>query len=199
MKLEKISCRRRLANGLHLLAVVITFCENAQGFSTNAVSSFVAPQRLPTPFVRRLEQTSDFEFWRIVQTPLRMATEINSSEGVQTVEDSNGNEFSEGVVVRVLTSEKAYQVPAKGWGTFDLDNKDFIPAPGDVSERESRCLVVPVGLRGVVTKVIRLNNLSASLPVQVKFMPGKYNEEGYDAPVAFLMHFRSSELEVVVD
>jgi hypothetical protein len=39
--------------------------------------------------------------------------------------------------------------------------------------------------------------ISANFPVQVKFQPGEHVEEGYDAPMPFLMHFLPEELECI--
>jgi hypothetical protein len=39
--------------------------------------------------------------------------------------------------------------------------------------------------------------VTANCPVAVKFMPGKNTDEGFDPPVAFLMHFESHEIEII--
>ena len=60
-------------------------------------------------------------------------------------------------------------------------------------------LVLPVGMRGVVTKVYDSEGaVSSNLPVQVKFVPGQHVEEGFDPPVPFLMHFETFEIDAVV-
>lgn len=112
--------------------------------------------------------------------------------------DSNGNEFTVGRIVRVVASDlKAYHVMPKGHGKFDPTTKEFIPAPGG-GERGVKNLVIPVGLRGVVTRVYDTHDIGSNLPILVKFAPGANVEEGFDPPVPFIMHFDSHEVECVV-
>jgi hypothetical protein len=114
--------------------------------------------------------------------------------------DSKGKEFKEGCVVLVASGTlKAFQVQSKGYGTFDQESKEFRPASalddGKIPRRD-KCLVLPVGLRGVIQRVYGVD-LEANQPLLVKFTPGEYtDEEGFDTPVPFLMHFQTSELEV---
>jgi hypothetical protein len=111
-----------------------------------------------------------------------------------TLEDANGKVISVGIIVRVAKEGlKACQVPLKGKGSFDSDKK-FVPMPKD-SPRGLRSLKIPVGIRGVVTKVYDERQIGANFPVQVKFVPGENIEEGYDSPVPFLMHFLANEIE----
>lgn len=104
--------------------------------------------------------------------------------------------ISVGIIVRVAKEGlKAYQVPPKGKGSFDRDDKKFVPIPED-APRGMRNLQLPVGIRGVVTKVYGEQQIiSANFPIQVKFVPGENTDEGYDPPVPFLMHFLSNEIE----
>jgi hypothetical protein len=109
--------------------------------------------------------------------------------------DQNGNEITVGTVVRLKKERKAYQVPAKGHGRYN-DDKEFVPIT-DGAPRGERNLLLPVGMRGVVTKVYLSDNLSANFPVQVQFSPGEYCEGGYDPPVPFQMHFDLTEVEAI--
>ena len=111
-----------------------------------------------------------------------------------TLEDANGKVISVGIIVRIAKEGlKACQVPPKGKGSFDSDKK-FVPMPKD-SPRGLRCLKLPVGIRGVVTKVYDERQIGANFPIQVKFVPGENTDEGYDPPVSFLMHFLANEIE----
>jgi hypothetical protein len=112
----------------------------------------------------------------------------------ETVVDKNGKEFTVGSVIRVCVEGlKAYQINPKGQGAYG-DDKKFVP---DVSDAAKKFLLLPVGLRGTVTKVYDENVISANLPIQVKFSPGTNLEEGYDPPTALLMHFMAHEVECV--
>jgi len=113
------------------------------------------------------------------------------------IEGKNGKTIAVGSIVRVTVSNlKAYQVPAAARGTFNED-KEFVPAPEGAS-RAFQNLLVPVGMRGVVTKITnKATSLSANFPIQVKFSPGENVDEGYDAPVSFVMHFGVNEVEAV--
>ena len=114
-----------------------------------------------------------------------------------TLEDKNGKQLTVGSIVRVAVDNlKAYQVSAKGIGKFN-ESKEFVPASPD-GERATNCLILPAGIRGVVTKLYdKESSLSANFPVQVKFSPGEYTDEGYDPPVPFFMHFGIREIEAV--
>lgn len=110
--------------------------------------------------------------------------------------DRNGKEFSVGAVVRVcVEGTKTFQIPSKGCGVFD-ENKNFVPQ-SEEPDFERRSLVLPVGLRGIVSKVYDDRTISANYPIQVKFETGGNTEEGYDVPVTFTMHFMAHELECV--
>lgn len=119
-----------------------------------------------------------------------------SSEGLDGEKqlDRNGNELIPGCIVRLVKPMKAFHVPKSG---KILENKVFVPSPDD-QPPGTRCLELPLGLRGLVTQVFDVNNHDASQPIVVKFSPGMYcGEEGFDTPVPFTMHFESSEVEVV--
>jgi hypothetical protein len=109
--------------------------------------------------------------------------------------DQNGKEFTVGCVVRVCTDGlKAFQINAKGQGSFGSDKK-FVPDVSDSGKK--KFLLLPIGLRGTVTKVYDESVVSANLPVQVKFVSGEHTEEGYDTPSTFLMHFMPTEVECI--
>jgi hypothetical protein len=121
---------------------------------------------------------------------------IAAEERLVEIEDKNGKIIALGDVVRVaIENMKAYQVPKKGFGSFNED-KEFVPAAGD-APRGTKNLVLPQGIRGVVTKIYDVDVVSANCPITVKFMPGKNTDEGFDPPNAFLMHFESHEIEIV--
>lgn len=110
--------------------------------------------------------------------------------------DPNGKEFVEGAVVRMIQSLKAYHVNPKMFGHFDEETKIFTPAPKG-GERGSKCLVVPIGMRGRVVRVYDIEDLGPAHPIVVMFEPGENTEEGYDTPLRFKMHFETFEVEVV--
>jgi len=135
-------------------------------------------------------------------TPLYMSFFVDrtqketAEEKVEPVIDPNGKVVTVGAVVRVSKAGlKAFQISNKAKGTFD-ENKAFVP---DTSDKPDglKYIVLPIGLRGTVTKVFDVNRVSANFPVQVKFVPGQHTDEGYDTPAPFSMHFMAEELEVV--
>ena len=109
--------------------------------------------------------------------------------------DSNGEEFVEGGVVRVVQQLKAYHLSRKGFGKFNEETKEFIPSPKDANRADSS-LQIPAGLRGVIKRVYDINEFDANQPVLVKFVPGE-NVDEYDTPLTFMMHFHEYELECV--
>ena len=121
--------------------------------------------------------------------------EETSTKEVQKLYDSNENEFVEGAVVRVAAPIKAFHVGVKFRGSYDEETKELVPVSRDV-DREDRCLVLPVGMRGVVMRVYDIVELGPSHPIKVKFTPGENIDEGYDPP-NFIMHFETYEVEVV--
>lgn len=117
--------------------------------------------------------------------------------GVKEVEkqiDPNGKEIIPGCVVRLVKPMKAYHLQCAG---KILKDKVFIPAAED-EPPATKCLELPSGLRGIVIFPYDMSNYDASQPIVVKFSPGlNCDEEGYDTPVQFSMHFESSEVERV--
>lgn len=131
-------------------------------------------------------------------TELRNSADpIATQNAAITLEDKNGKLLTVGSIVRVAVDNlKAYQVSVKGIGKFN-EFKQFVPASLD-GERATNCLILPAGIRGVVTKLYdKESSLSANFPVQVKFVPGEYTDEGYDPPVPFVMHFGIREIEAI--
>lgn len=121
-------------------------------------------------------------------TPILQDATSETKKGVNAVVDANGKEFVVGGLIRVSSDDlKAYQVPLKGRGRFDA---------GKFVEHDKPYMMLPVGLRGVVTKVYDVDDVSANFPVQVKFAPGE-NVDQVDTPVPFIMHFLATEIEVV--
>ena len=75
------------------------------------------------------------------------------------LQDKNGKRFEVGCVVRVASDRvKAFHVSPAGRGRFD-DKKQFQPGV--------KSLLLPVGLRGVVTRVYDQNEISANFPIAV--------------------------------
>mmetsp|Transcript_24083 Transcript_24083/g.33660 ORF Transcript_24083/g.33660 Transcript_24083/m.33660 type:complete len:181 (-) Transcript_24083:118-660(-) len=160
-------------------------CMSASAFSSVQPSS----NRVPLSG-RPMEQK------KLTRCFLDTLTTSIEEEKTPAPKDKNGIDFVVGSVIRVTAENvKAFQVPPKGFGTFD-ESKAFVPA-SNTGERGLKNLALPIGLRGVVTKVYDIDEVSANWPIQVKFMPGKNTDEGYDPPVAFLMHFEEHELECV--
>jgi hypothetical protein len=127
---------------------------------------------------------------------LMMSSPVSSSDPIaQVLEDKSGKEITMGAVVRVCTDGlQAFQIAPKGQGSYD-ESKQFVPLPK--GSTTGKYLIVPAGLRGVVTKIYDMEVISANFPVQVKFQPGEHLEDGYEAPMAFLMHFLPEELECI--
>lgn len=109
-----------------------------------------------------------------------------------TLHDINGKDIKKDSVVRVtVPGLKACHVnPKSGFGSYN-DKKEF------VYNTEMSHLLIPQGLTGVVTRVYDMDVIGANFPILVKFTPGEHTEGGYDAPVAFLMHFLPEEVECV--
>jgi len=114
-----------------------------------------------------------------------------------TLQDEQGRDFAVGATVRVAKEGlRAFQIQPKGFGHFDATNT-FVPNDDSSQPNGLKSLLLPVGLRGTVTKVYDADDVCANFPIQVKFEPGKGTEEGYDPPAPFLMHFLTDELEAV--
>jgi hypothetical protein len=135
-----------------------------------------------------------FVFLSLAASPLVAAAASSEATGRQKQVDRNGKEFIQGSVVRLVKPLKAYHV--QKFGKIS-ENKEFIPLPAN-EPPATRCLELPTGLRGLVAQVHDVNSHDASQPIVVKFTPGMYcDEEGFDTPVPFTMHFESDEVEVV--
>lgn len=115
-----------------------------------------------------------------------------------TIPDKEGNAIRKGSVVKVIASGlSAYQVPPKGYGSFTEKGQFVALSPTDSGERRNKCLKLPIGLTGIVTKVYDEQEISSNLPIQVKFEPGAFPNADFDPPVPFLMHFAAKEVECV--
>jgi hypothetical protein len=122
---------------------------------------------------------------------------ISATARYMNSKDKNGKELTVGSVVQISVPDlKAFQVQSKGFGHFE--DGTFVPLVVDnTTPRAFKNLVLPVGMRGIVTKVYDPDGaVSVNLPVQVKFVPGAY--PGLNPPVPFLMHFETNEIETVV-
>jgi len=129
---------------------------------------------------------------------LRMAEFYASTQ--TELADGNDVEFTQGCTVKIKKGMKAYQVPRKGAGSFADDNS-FVPLDWDTEggvPRIERCLVMPEGMRGVVSRVYDLDEFDASQPIVAKFVADDAAGGDYASPVTFFMHFDTHELEVVV-
>ena len=161
----------------------------------DSISGFVQRPTFHTAFAScellRLDpatQRTDSSFNRDVH----MMAATTSSESAVTLQDFNGKDIAMGCIVRVSAKGlKAFQIQPKGRGSYDA-------AKAFVADSDSKYLVLPEGLRGKVTKTYNdMDEVSANFPVQVKFMPDQETDEGYAAPVPFLMHFTVDEVECV--
>lgn len=114
--------------------------------------------------------------------------EISKPEPTKSaLKDPNGTRFETGSIVRVIKNDlEAFHVISKG--TFN-ENKEFVEG--------GKSFVLPVGLRGTVTRVYDPSEISAAFPIQVKFTPGEHAAE-YDTPIPFIMHLETSEVEIIL-
>lgn len=131
-----------------------------------------------------------------------MTDMVNESSTPTKLMDGNNVEFTQGCTVQTTRELKAYHVGKKGSGTYD-DGNSFVPLDWekegeDGIPRERRCLVMPKGFRGVVTRVYDVSEFDASLPVLVKFTAGDSLGGMFEPPVTFSMHLEENEVEVVV-
>ena len=171
-----------LANGTFVLCVGLLLVVGAQCFTAPSFPwiSNVGRNQQVSPTFLRLSMTSI----------LGEATDAGPAKQV----DPHGKEIIEGCIVRVAQPIRAFHVQCFGKIS---ENKAFIPAP-EYGPRATKCLEIPSGLRGIVTRVFDVNDYDASQPIVVKFVPGSNcDEEGYATPVQFVMHFDSSEVERV--
>jgi hypothetical protein len=129
------------------------------------------------------------------------ASDDRKQAAADAIVDASGKPVAAGNVVRVCVDGlKAYQISQAGQGSFHPVTKAFVPVDveTDTLPKGKRGLMIPVGLRGVVTKVYQEDDaVSANIPIQVKFVPGQYLEEELDSPAPFVMHFLSHEVQIV--
>jgi hypothetical protein len=158
----------------------------------------------------------------VVDDAATTATTTAQEEMVQT--DINGQTFTPGRTVSVVTdSIHAHSVPKSSYGTFHVTTGEFIPRDAGTDNdnttdggggtttsttRKTACLVLPLGLRGIVERVYDTNTWDRARPIVVKFNMGYdrtiAEEEGrgsdvrYNIPKEFRMHFDATELEIVL-
>ncbi len=146
--------------------------------------------------IQNINPSSSFAHVKTRQS--MVSDQIVSSGTTQKITDSNGVEFTEGCTIQICSEVKAYQVPKKGFGSFDAESNKFIPLDGvDDAARVDRCLVIPKGMRGKITKVYDMSEYDASLPLIAKFQDGEGFGGSFEPPMTFLMHFDTFEIEVV--
>ena len=122
-------------------------------------------------------------------------------EKIQT--DVNGNIISLGSIVQITKANiKAYSVPKDIHGSFNPTTNKFIPQDITKKSRKTNCLILPIGLRGKVSKIYNTNEWDRTHPIMVKFNAGDDREEEdnglFHIPKAFMMHFDADEIEVLV-
>eukprot|EP00560_Eucampia_antarctica_P001027 CAMPEP_0197841250 /NCGR_PEP_ID=MMETSP1437-20131217/46069_1 /TAXON_ID=49252 ORGANISM="Eucampia antarctica, Strain CCMP1452" /NCGR_SAMPLE_ID=MMETSP1437 /ASSEMBLY_ACC=CAM_ASM_001096 /LENGTH=170 /DNA_ID=CAMNT_0043450975 /DNA_START=388 /DNA_END=900 /DNA_ORIENTATION=- len=160
------------------------------------LSPIVSKHSICTKGVESIFNSNRFQ--RLASAPLKSTVISSDKDGeVATLLDRNDVEFEVGCIVRVNSSNyKAHHVSKKGFGYFNED-KEFVLSL-DVAERGKKCLSIPEGLRGAVTRVYDINTLGTNFPIRVKFIKGENDEEGYASPLTFTMHFEKNEVDVVV-
>ena len=130
-------------------------------------------------------------------TLLRMTDLISDLTSIELV-DGNGVKFAKDGTVQATKLMKAYQSRKKGYGSYE--GTTFVPLDmekeGGVT-RADKCFVIPMGLRGIVSKVYDLDEFDASQPIVAKFIAGDSMGGKYEPPITLLMHFHVHELEVV--
>lgn len=175
-----------LINSLRLISFLVLLSYENRFYAT----AFTIQNRNPT---------SSFAHAKISQ--FMVSDPMVSFDSTQKITDSNGVEFTEGCTIQICSEVKAYQVPKKGFGSFDAESNKFIPLEGvdDVGSvaRVDKCLVIPKGMRGKITKVYDISEYDASLPLIAKFQDGEGYGGNFEPPVTFLMHFDTYEIEVV--
>ena len=132
-------------------------------------------------------------------TESKNAQQPEPEEKIQT--DANGNVISPGAIVQIATANiKAYAVPKDIHGSFDPTTNKFIPQDETNITRKTSCLILPIGLRGTVSKIYNTNEWDRTHPLLVQFTAGDDREEGdgFHCPKAFTMHFDADEIEVLV-
>ena len=112
--------------------------------------------------------------------------------------DINGKEISVGSLIAIASTSnpiKAHSVHESNYGQFDPISQEFIPQDKSTMTRATSCLVLPVGLRGEVTKIYNTNEWDRTHPILVNFKTGE--ESGYNLPKAFSLHVDANEVEVL--
>ena len=80
------------------------------------------------------------------------------------------------------------------YGQFDTTS-EFIPQDKSTISRATSCLVLPVGLRGEVTKIYNTNEWDRTHPILVNFKAGE--ESSFNLLKAFSLHVDANEVEVL--
>ena len=112
--------------------------------------------------------------------------------------DINGKEISVGSLIAIASTSnpiKAHSVHEANYGKFDSTSQEFIPQDKSTMSRATSCLVLPVGLRGEVTKIYNTNEWDRTHPILVNFKAGE--ESGYILPKVFSLHVDANEVEVL--
>ena len=134
--------------------------------------------------------------------PFADVTEPKNSEPIEQV-DVHGKIFSSGVTVSIAPNTKvtAYHVPKSAYGSFDPDTREFVPVEESNLSRGTRCLILPEGMRGEVTKVYNVNEWDRAHPILVQFKEGSDRvggiDNGFILPKSFSMHLSANEIVVV--
>jgi hypothetical protein len=179
-----------LTLSLALLPFSIAWTTRLPSFDTFHAQPVVS-QRCTGWFVHRASLTSKARKQYRIFMDVTDLIKPDDEDEHSMFKDGNGMTFKPDCCVRVIKQDcKAYQVNAKYRGSFDVKTKEFVP------NATLKYLAVPVGLRGVVTKVYNVDLVHANFPIRVKFQRGQHTEEGYDTPSDFVMHFESDEIEV---
>lgn len=112
----------------------------------------------------------------------------------EVLKDSQGKEIVEGSTVQVSAAGlQAFHVNKKAHGSFN-DEGQFVPTV-DAKKRKDKALILPIGMRGVVTRIYDIDEISSNLPVRVVFEPN--DDEKWSPPLKFIMHFDTNEIECV--
>jgi hypothetical protein len=114
--------------------------------------------------------------------------------------DDKGTEFTVGCIIETTKEVKAFQIARKAYGRFSEEDGSFIPLEYEnLSEvpRFEKCLVMPVGFRGTVTRVYDIDEFDATQPIIAKFFEGETCEGDFAPPMTFMMHFDTPEINVV--
>jgi len=109
----------------------------------------------------------------------------------------NGKEISVGSLIAIASTSnpiKAHSVPPIMYGQFDTTSQ-FIPQDISTMSRATSCLVLPVGLRGEVTKIYNTNEWDRTHPILVNFKAGE--ESSFNLLKAFSLHVDANEVEVL--